>query len=86
MGERGIIREFIMENISMNTENLALDDDDNFFEKRIVNSLFAMKLVTFVEENFQVIIENEDLNLENFSTINRLMNLIYKLKKKENES
>jgi len=86
MGERGIIREFIMENISMNTENLALDDDDNFFEKRIVNSLFAMKLVTFVEENFQVIIENEDLNLENFSTINRLMNLIYKLKKKGNES
>ena len=73
-----------MENVSINKESFTLSDGDNYFEKRIVNSLFAMKLVTFIEEKFQVTIENEDLNLENFSTINRLMDLIDKLKKRGN--
>lgn len=84
MNEREKIRNFIMENVSINKESFTLSDGDNYFEKRIVNSLFAMKLVTFIEEKFQVTIENEDLNLENFSTINRLMDLIDKLKKRGN--
>lgn len=76
MEYRTEVRNFIMENVSLNKEGVEVGDDDNYFEKRFVNSLFAMKLVTFVEEKFNIAIENEDLNLENFSTINNVLNLI----------
>lgn len=53
-----------------------LQDDDDIFEQGYVNSLFAMQLVIFVEETYQTQIENEDLILENFNTVNALKNLI----------
>jgi methoxymalonate biosynthesis acyl carrier protein len=38
--------------------------------------MFAMQLVLFIEKEFQVTIENEDLDLDNFKTINALINLL----------
>lgn len=43
-----------------------------------VNSLFAMKLVTFLEQNFGFQLDNEDLDIANFSTVNRIVSLIEK--------
>ena len=36
----------------MNHEGTGITDDDNYFELRFVNSLFAMSLVDFVERKF----------------------------------
>jgi acyl carrier protein len=38
--------------------------------------MFAMQLVLFVEQEFKISIENEDLEIDNFNTINALVNLI----------
>ena len=35
-----------------------------------------MQLVLFVEQEFKISIENEDLELENFRTINSIANLV----------
>jgi len=40
-----------------------------------------MQLVTFVERTFQITIENEDLELDNFRTIKALTNLVMRKKK-----
>ena len=53
-----------------------LMDDEDIFATGSVNSLFAMQLVLFVESEFSIKIEDADLKIENFSTINALANLI----------
>ncbi|MCK4258162.1 MAG: acyl carrier protein [Halanaerobiales bacterium] len=77
------IRCFIGENLAID-EHIELSDDDNYFELGFVNSLFAMKLVNFVEQKFEIEIENDELDLNNFSTINNLMSLINKKKQLKN--
>ena len=50
--------------------------DEDIFALGFVNSMFAMQLVLFVEQEFQITVENEDLDFENFKTINAIANLI----------
>ena len=53
-----------------------LQDNEDIFGLGFVNSMFAMQLVLFVEQEFKVSIENEDLEIDNFNTINALVNLV----------
>lgn len=56
--------------------NYDLQPDEDIFALGFVNSMFAMQLVLFVEQEFQIFIENEDLEFENFRTINSIANLV----------
>ncbi|MDZ8264150.1 acyl carrier protein [Nostoc sp. ChiQUE01b] len=56
--------------------NHNLQQDEDIFALGFVNSMFAMQLVLFVEQEFQIAIENEDLEFENFRSINSITNLI----------
>ncbi len=56
--------------------NHDLQADEDIFALGFVNSLFAMQLVLFIEQDFQITIENEDLEFDNFRTINSIANLI----------
>jgi methoxymalonate biosynthesis acyl carrier protein len=51
-------------------------DDENIFLSGYVNSLFAMQLVLFVERNFNITVEDMDLDINNFSSINNLTSFI----------
>ncbi|MBT3354758.1 MAG: acyl carrier protein [Candidatus Marinimicrobia bacterium] len=62
------IRTFLFKHIKDN----ELSNDENLFASGLLNSLFAMQLVMFTEKEFQVKVENEDLDLKNFSTINAI--------------
>lgn len=53
-----------------NTENLR--DDDDIFQLGFVNSMFAMQLVAFMEKEFGIAVEDEDLDIENFNSVNAL--------------
>lgn len=70
------IKDFINKNLVIFDEDVQFSDDDNIFEKGFVNSLFAMKLLRFVESEFDLIVEPDDMNIENFSSINNIANLI----------
>lgn len=73
-----------MENVQQNIrtfltpffQNYPLKDDENIFSLGMVNSLFAMQLVLFVEREFHITIENEDLDLENFKSIQAMSDLV----------
>lgn len=41
-----------------------------------VNSLFSMQLILFLEKEFNITIENEDMELENFKSIKNIVNLV----------
>ncbi len=53
-----------------------LQDDEDIFELGFVNSLFAMQLVLFLEKEFSIRIDNKDLDLNHFRTINSIAELV----------
>jgi len=55
-----------------------IDPDYDLFASGMVNSLFAMQLVLFVEKEFGIQVANEDLDYENFKSLNAIVGFIEK--------
>ena len=70
------IRKFIESNLVVFEDEAEFSDSDNIFEMGVVNSLFAMKLVNYIEEDFGIQVENDDLEITNFSSVNRITKFI----------
>lgn len=68
------IKVFLSKFVNVN----EIGNTDNFFEKGLVNSLFAMNLVNFVESEFDISIDNTELDMDNFKDINSISALIEK--------
>ena len=62
---RGTIRRFILSS----TRVTRLDDDANLFESGLANSLFAVQLMTFVKKTFAIAVDMDDLDIENFKSL-----------------
>ncbi len=75
--EKGIketLRGFILSSIAL----ADLADDDDLFESGIVNSLFAVQLMTFIEKTFAIEVAMDDLDIENFKSLNATMAFVLK--------
>ena len=53
-----------------------LQDDEDIFALGFVNSLLALQLVMFIEQEFGITVEDEDLDLDNFRSLNAMAGLI----------
>ena len=53
-----------------------LRDDEDIFATGYVNSMFAMQLVQYLEGEFGILIESEDLELDNFRSIDAITALV----------
>ena len=60
------VRSFILSSINLSD----VKDDDNLFESGIVNSLFAVQLMTYIEKTFAIEVGMDDLDIENFKSLN----------------
>ena len=69
---KAAIREFLARFF----RNHNLQDDDDIFAMGFVNSLMALQLVNFLQKQFQITIDDEDLDLDNFRTLNRMASLV----------
>lgn len=74
--DREKIRAFIESHMLDFIENENLDDSINIFESGLVNSLFVMKLLKYIQEEFIIEIDSEDMEISNFNSINNIMNFI----------
>lgn len=66
----------IKEFLSRFFKNHDLQPDEDIFALGFVNSLLAMQLVAFVEKEFGVRVEDDDLDLDNFRSINAISGLV----------
>lgn len=62
--------------LTQHIHHVEINDDDNIFTQGWVNSIFALQLVNFVEKNFSITVQNKELDINNFNTINNLFNYI----------
>ena len=68
----------IKEFLSRFFKNHDLQPQEDIFALGFVNSLLAMQLVAFVEKEFSIRVEDEDLDLDNFRSIQAISNLVAK--------
>ena len=66
------IRSFM----SRTFDGRTVADEDDIFALGFGNSLFAMQLVAFVEREFDIEIESEDLDMSNFRSIQAISTLV----------
>lgn len=74
------LRQYVIDNFLFGQGGSELKNDDSFMERGIVDSTGVLELVAFLEEQFQVKVEDEDLIPANLDSIN---NLLLYLKKKQ---
>ncbi|MEF2920565.1 MAG: phosphopantetheine-binding protein [Acutalibacteraceae bacterium] len=72
MNTKNKVKEFLSQYMDI----ASISDTDNIFEMRLVNSLFAMQLVNFIEQEFDVTLDNDELDIDNFKDINSIVALI----------
>lgn len=66
------VREFIGETFN----GIELSDQEKIFDAGPINSMFAMQLVLFVEQEFGISLNGEDLNLACFQSIDAIDALV----------
>ena len=70
------IRSIIESNLKIFDSDVDFSDDDHIFRKGFVDSLFAVKLLAYLEQEFSIKIGNEDLNIENFHSVNQIISFV----------
>lgn len=53
-----------------------LRGDEDFFASGLVSSLFAMQLVMFIEKEFGITVVDDDLELDNFYSIDAILRFV----------
>lgn len=70
------IRRFVVDNFLFGQDDESLSNSDSFLERGIVDSTGVLELVQFLEQHYEIKIEDEDMVPENLDTIKSVARLI----------
>ena len=65
------VKEFIIDNFLFGDED-QIELETDFFEKGIIDSTGVIELVSFMEETFEISIDDEELIPENLSSLKNI--------------
>jgi acyl carrier protein len=71
-----VIKEYIEKEFLFDKPEMVLDNDMPLVEQGIVDSLGILRLVAFLENEFEVKINPDDVILENFGTIDAMKRFV----------
>ena len=71
MSQISVVKEFIIENFLFGEEE-QLQSDTDFFDKGIIDSTGVIELVDFLEESFNISVDDEELIPENLSSLQKI--------------
>ena len=66
------IRDYLTKNILFVDSGFEYSDDDSFLEQGIIDSVGVMELVLFVEDSFNLVVDDHEVTPENFDSVNKL--------------
>lgn len=67
------VREFILENYLFTDDESALDNDDSFLEKGILDSTGILEVIYFIEEEFEVKVDDNEMVPENLDSVKNIV-------------
>jgi acyl carrier protein len=65
------VKEFIIENFLFG-EEVHLELDTDFFDQGIIDSTGVIELVSFIEEKFNISVDDDELIPENLSSLKKI--------------
>lgn len=68
------ILTYIKEQLLSNEIEDDFDADDDLLGSGILDSLGMVQLIAFVEKEFDIVVKPEDMVIENFMTVNHIVN------------
>ena len=83
MNEMQLLKKFLQENIFFSDEDFA--DDQQLIDTGMIDSISIVKVIIFMEKNFGISFEEEDMDPENFETLRAMLATI-EMKKASNGS
>ncbi len=69
------IKDYILEEFVPDGD-IDVEDNTNLLEEEVVDSLGIFTLVSFIENKFSVSIDAEEVNLDNFETLESITTLV----------
>ncbi len=72
MSEEASIRNFIFENYMIGESEGDLDNNDSFLEKAVIDSTGVLELVMFIEETFDIEVEDDEVIPDNLDSVNKV--------------
>jgi acyl carrier protein len=70
------IRRFIVDELNPNRSAISLSDDYPLLDQGVLDSLGLFQLVSFLEDEFAVEVQDEELVPQHFGTINSIAELV----------
>ena len=74
---KATIKNFIIDNFLFGDDE-GLEDDVSFLEEGIIDSTGILELITFLEEDFSIEIDDEEMLPENLDSINNVLAFLNK--------
>lgn len=66
------IKSYIAKNLLFSGDEFKYSNDVSFLEEGIVDSLGVMELVSFVEDQFGVTVDDQEITPDNFDSVSKL--------------
>jgi acyl carrier protein len=76
MNHRHTIKQYIIDEYVPDASQTSITDDMDLLENGIVDSLAVLKLVAFIEDNFDVTLQPEEIDPDNLKSVNAINDLI----------
>ena len=70
-----LVHQFI-ENELLMGQGVEFHDDDSLLEDGIIDSLGLLDIVTFIETEFDVTVDDADVTLDNFGTVKTIASFV----------
>ena len=70
------LRQFVIDNFLFGQGDGHLKNDDSFLDKGIIDSTGVLELVAFLEEKYQIKIQDRELIPDNLASINNLIRIV----------
>lgn len=67
------VRNYILENYLFSDDPAALHDDESFMEKGIVDSTGMMEVINFLEEEFDIAVQDDEMIPENLDSVSAIV-------------
>lgn len=70
------IRAYILENFLFTDDQSELSNSDSFLEKGIVDSTGILEIITFIEDEFKLKVDDEEMVPENLDSVDCIINFL----------
>ncbi len=70
------LKDFITETFLVGSDVESISDSDSFMEKEIIDSTGVLELTSYLEEEFGITVEDNELTPDNLDSVDKLVNFI----------